>query len=291
MNIVQIQSGLGNQMFQYAFYLALKHHRPETKIDSSIFRYRPSHNGYELERVFDIHPEHATAAERDRMADVSKDWFSVLRRAIGWHRHTSGQLVREPDPAKGWCAQLLQAENSYLQGYWQSEKYFAEVKEQVRDAFRFRMPLPPEDESLAQAMKVANSVSIHVRRGDYLKERRKEDYDVCSDVYYRRAIAYMQEKVPNAVFYVFSDEPEGLHKELFPKGTIFVSGHSGEKAYIDLQLMSRCRHHIIANSSFSWWGAWLGQQEETITVAPKIWFRHRQRPDIVPTNWIAINVE
>ena len=291
MNIVQIQSGLGNQMFQYAFYLALKHHRPDTKIDASIFRHRPSHNGYELERVFAIQPEHASAVERDQLADVSKDFRSTLRRALGWKRPTTGQLIVEPDPAKGWCPEILHTENSYLQGYWQSEKYFAEVKEQVRQVFQFRLPLPSEDETLAQAMKSANSVSIHVRRGDYMKKRRIDDYNVCSDGYYRRAITYIQQHVPDAIFYVFSDEPETLQKDLFPEGTVFVSGHKGDKAYIDMQLMSLCRHHIIANSSFSWWGAWLGQKEDTITTAPDIWFRHRPRPDILPKEWIPIHVD
>lgn len=291
MNIVQIQSGLGNQMFQYAFYVALKHHQPDTKIDASIYRYRPSHNGYELERIFAIHPEHATITECNQLADVRKDLFSEIRRALGWGKRTTGQLVIEPDPAQGWCPKLLHADNCYLQGYWQSEKYFAEVKEQVRQDFQFCLPLSPEDEQWAKQIQNSNSVSVHIRRGDYLKKRRVEDYNVCSVSYYRSAVKTIQAQVEHPVFYVFSDEPEwGKAQEIFPEGTIFVSGHTGEKAYIDMQLMSLCRHHIIANSSFSWWGAWLGQQEETITIAPDTWFRNRPRPDIIPQEWTTIDV-
>lgn len=292
MNIVQIRAGLGNQMFQYAFYLALKHHRPDTKIDASIYRYRPSHNGYELERIFAIHPEHATIAERNQMVDIGKDLFSEIRRALGWKKRTTGQLVIEPDPAQGWCPELLHADNCYLQGYWQSEKYFAEVKEQVRQDFQFCLPLSPEDEQWAKQIQNSNSVSVHIRRGDYLKKRRVEDYNVCSVSYYRSAVKKIQAQVEHPVFYVFSDEPEwGKAQEIFPEGTIFVCGHTGEKAYIDMQLMSLCRHHIIANSSFSWWGAWLGQQEEAITIAPDTWFKHHMRPDIFPTAWNTIDID
>ena len=292
MNIVQIHSGLGNQMFQYAFYLALKHHQPDTKIDASVYRHRPSHNGYELERIFAIHPTHATIDERNRMADVGKDWFSVFRRAIGWKRNTNGHLVIEPNPSHGWCPEALQSENSYLQGYWQTEKYFANVAEQVRNDFTFRRTLGAEDSALAQEIASVNSISVHIRRGDYIKERRRADYEVCTAVYYRRAIEYIQAHVESPIFYVFSDDPTwGKEQNIFPADTIFVSGHEGEDAYIDMQLMSLCRHHVIANSSFSWWGAWLGQHEETITLAPSTWFRYRERPDIIPNNWIKIDAE
>ena len=292
MNIVQIHSGLGNQMFQYAFYLALKHHQPDTKIDASIYRHRPSHNGYELERIFAIQPEHATIEERNRMADVGKDWFSVLRHTIGWKRKTYGQLVTEPNPSHGWRPDLLHSDNCYLQGYWQTEKYFAEVANQVRNDFIFRHPLKAADKVLAQQITKDNSISVHIRRGDYIKERRRADYEVCTANYYCRAVEYIQQHIYSPVFYVFSDDPTwGQEQNIFPEGTIFVSGHDAETAYIDMQLMSLCRHHIIANSSFSWWGAWLGQHEDTITLAPNTWFRYRERPDIIPDNWIKVDAE
>lgn len=279
-------------MFQYAFYVALKQQRPETKIDTSVFHHRPSHNGYELERLFDIHPEHATLSERNTLADVGKEWYAVLRRALGIKRSTIGQLVTEPDPADGWHPELLQSENAYLYGYWQTEKYFSAVADQIRNDFQFRLPLSTEDEALAQEVSACNSVSVHVRRGDYLKERRKADYYVCSNAYYRRAVECIQNHVSNPVFYVFSDEPEwSKGQALFPEGTRYISGHSGQKAYIDMQLMSLCTHHIIANSSFSWWGAWLGQHEGTLVLAPKPWFRFRARPDIKPSQWITIHAE
>lgn len=292
MNIVQIRGGLGNQMFQYAFYRALKQNKPETKLDSSIYRYRPSHTGYELERLFDIHPEHATIAERNQMADVGKDWLSAIRRVIGWKRHTTGQLTDEPDPSQGWRPELLEAENCYLRGYWQTEKYFQPIADMIRRDFRFRIPLPAAEQKMADEMGSANSVSVHIRRGDYLKERRRADYEVCTEKYYRRAVAYIQQHVEHPVFYVFSDEPAwGQEQQIFPPDTVFVSGHTKKNAYLDMQLMSLCRHHIIANSSFSWWGAWLGQGSDTITVAPDKWFHFHPRPDVLPSQWIPINAD
>jgi len=292
MNIVKIHSGLGNQMFQYAFYLAMRHHHPDTKIDTSVYANRPSHNGYELERVFAIHPNHATLAERDRLADVGKDWFSELRRAIGWKRRTTGQLVTEPDPSSGWSADIWQVTDSYLQGYWQSERYFADITDEVREAFTFRLPLPKQAEPWAQSIQSSrDSVSVHVRRGDYLKPRRRDDFEVCTENYYRRAVRLAQERLQDPVFYVFSDESRWVSEQKwFPEGTVYVSGNNGEQAYVDMQLMSICRHHIIANSSFSWWAAWLGQYEDTVTFAPAVWFHHHPRPDILPNQWIPVDV-
>ena len=292
MNIVKIHSGLGNQMFQYAFYLALRHHRPETKIDTSVYRYRPSHNGYELDRVFGVQADYASIRERNQLADVGKEWYAVLRRAFGWIHSTNGQVVHEPDPAQGWQPDILNLENSYFDGYWQTERYWSELKEEVRTAFTFKLPLPKEAQITAHQITTdPNSVSVHIRRGDYLKARRIDDYAVCNADYYRKAVNYMQTQITSPHFYVFSDEPEwGRTQGLFPEDTVFISGHTGEQAWIDMQLMSLCRHHIIANSSFSWWGAWLGQQPETIVVAPNPWFHHRSRPDILPAQWKTIEV-
>lgn len=292
MNIVQIHSGLGNQMFQYAFFLALRKQQQETKIDTSIYAHRPSHNGYELERIFNIHPPHATNEERNKLADVSKDIWSVIRRKIGIHRYTNGTLFVEPDPANGWTEEALKQDNCYMQGYWQSERYFMEIAEEVKQAFTFPS-LPKEIQSLANDItKNPNSVSVHIRRGDYLKTRRVDDYSVCSRTYYQKSLAYIQAQIAEPTYYVFSDEPEwGKKQGLFPANTIYVDGHIGQQAYLDMQLMSLCRHHIIANSSFSWWGAWLGQYDRSITIAPKKWFRYRLRPDIIPSNWNRIDVE
>lgn len=294
MNIVCIQSGLGNQMFQYAFFRALQQHRGDAYMDISQYAYRPSHNGYELEKLFYIQPQYATAEQRNQLVDVSKDFFSVCRRALGFTHTGTGHLREEPqgtivryDPT------VWEENNCYFRGYWQSPKYFAAIEHLLREEFRFRLPLTSEaDLHTLQLIEQTHSVSVHIRRGDYLKKRRKEDYEVCTPTYYQRAIKQMQKQAGNVRFFIFSDEIEWAEANIpFPADTVFVKGHSGEDAWKDMLLMSRCRHHIIANSSFSWWGAWLNPDPQKIVLAPDCWFRYRQRPDILPDTWQTIATE
>lgn len=291
MNIVQISAGLGNQMFQYALYLAMKHVEPCTKIDISIYQHRAAHNGYELERVFDIHPDIATLQERNHLADVGKDIWSEIRRK--WLRHPLpciGTLYRE----KSGCYQpeVFSMRNTYFAGWWQSERYFLSIADEVRQSFRFIHPLLPIHQQLADTISDSSSVSIHIRRGDYMKKRRIADVgSVCSRSYYRNAIAYINQYVPNARYFVFSDNPEEAKVFLELPEAIYISGNTGKNAYLDMQLMSMCRHHIIANSSFSWWGAWLDPRPNKMVIAPATWFRNEQKNDILPPNWIPIPVE
>ena len=294
MNIVCIQSGLGNQLFQYAFYRSLCQRQPDTYMDISQYAYRPSHNGYELERLFDISAGYATTAMREELVDISKDFFSTLRRGLGIVRHTTGHLREEPqgelvrfDPS------VWEEDNCYFKGYWQSEKYFCDIEDMLRKELRFRQPLTrKEDLLLWEQTGRTESVSVHIRRGDYLKKRRRDDYDVCTPLYYQRAVEYILNTLDNPVFYIFSDEIEWVRQNMpFPSSAVFVEGHSGNDAWQDMFLMSHCKHHIIANSSFSWWGAWLNPEKDKMVLAPDRWFRHRRRPDILPACWKTIETE
>jgi len=289
MNIVQIHSGLGNQMFQYAFLLALRHRNPDSKADTSVYRYRPSHNGYELNHVFGINETLATPQECHRLADVSKAFWPDLRRKLGFVQQREGTVINEPNPAEGCQPELLEKDNCYFIGYWQSERYFADITDEVRRAFTFHLPLTISADAKRTQITSCNSVSIHIRRTDYLKPRRIKDYNVCTPDYYQRAIAYMQSYVPGCRFFVFSDDYNWVKANMeFPLGTVFVDGNTGQNAWQDMYLMSLCRHNIIANSSFSWWAAWLNNNPDKIVIAPSQWFRNRPRPDIVPEQWIRL---
>ena len=289
MNIVQIHSGLGNQMFQYAFLLALRERHPDTKADISYYRHRHSHNGFELDRVFGIQETYATPQECHRLADVSKAFWPDLRRKLGFVQQREGTVINEPDPANGISLDVLDNDNGYFIGYWQSERYFADIADKVRNAFTFRLPLTISADAKRTQITSCNSVSIHIRRTDYLKSRRIDDYNVCTADYYERAIAYMQARVPGCRFFIFSDDYDWVKSNMeFPVGTVFVHGFTGLNAWQDLYLMSLCRHNIIANSSFSWWAAWLNNNPDKIVIAPTQWFRHRPRPDIVPEQWIRL---
>lgn len=293
MNIIRITSGLGNQMFQYAFFCALREISSDTKMDISEFKHRKHHYGYELEKIFNIVPVYATRKEVETLADVSKDFFSDFRRKfLNIHLKTSGMLITEGEIGAGFHSELLHRQNTYFQGYWQTEKYFNTIKEIIKGNFTFKIELDAENRQLANQISTCNSVSIHIRRGDYMKSRRfHQTGSVCSPAYYRRAIDYIQSHTKDAFFFFFSDDIDWVKANLEFPNACYVENNKGKDSYMDMQLMSLCKHNIIANSSFSWWGAWLNSYSEKIVIAPDIWFRNVDMPDIIPDDWIRIAVD
>jgi len=293
MNIVRITSGLGNQIFQYAFYCALKNNIPDTKMDISEFRYRKHHYGYELEKVFNIRPDYASKKECNKLADVSKDWLSEVRRKyFNIKLKTSGILVKEEILETQFHPDLLTIDNGYFLGFWQTEKYFAAVEQQLRNELTFKQPVDEENKKIIDEIVTCDAVSIHIRRGDYIKKRRLETVgSVCSLNYYQLSINYIRSKVKQPRFFIFSDDINWVKENLKIDNAYFVDINTGQNSFKDMQLMSLCKHNIIANSSFSWWGAWLNGYAEKIVIAPDIWFRDVPMQDIVPEKWIKISVD
>jgi hypothetical protein len=152
--------------------------------------------------------------------------------------------------------------------------------------------LSGESEMLSVKIKNEESVSIHVRRGDYISiPKNNELYETCSESYYSEAMNLVKAKFPNAVFYVFSDEPEWFRKNVKVNvPLVYVTHNVGEKSYEDLILMSQCKHNIIANSSFSWWGAWLNDNKNKVVIAPQKWFKDKSKDtkDLIPQKWIQL---
>ena len=293
MNIVRITSGLGNQMFQYAFHRALKANWPETKIDVSEFRHRRHHNGYELEQVFDIAPDHASGAECDSLADVSKDLLSEFRRRIlHVQLNCTGTLIRESELGARFHPEILTMRNGYFQGFWQTERYFLPVARSLRTAFTFRQPMDAGNIRIAEEIGSCDAVSIHVRRGDYVKKRRLETIgSVCSPRYYRDAIEQIRARVAQPRFFVFSDDPAWVRENLKVDDALHVDINAGGASFRDMQLMSLCKHNIIANSSFSWWGAWLNANPGRLVLAPDVWIRGASMPDVVPEGWLRVETD
>ncbi|WP_375174328.1 alpha-1,2-fucosyltransferase [Pseudooceanicola sp.] len=179
-------------------------------------------------------------------------------------------------------------DDSYLHGYWQSEKYFGRHADQIRSDF----DLPPatgRNAELAAQIGEGLSVSLHVRRGDYVA---LSTHGVCDQAYYDAALAALLPRLEaEPVIYVFSDEPDWARDHLVLPGQREVIDHNGEGAdYEDMRLMSLCNHNIIANSSFSWWGAWLNADPGKIVVGPKDWFANPKlrNPDILPESWLTV---
>ena len=180
-------------------------------------------------------------------------------------------------------------EDAYLCGYWQSEKYFKDIREVILKEFTFPIQAVKSNVKLTDQMKLENSVSIHVRRSDYLTEQNLKVYgNICTEKYYSNAINYIEGIIDNPHYYVFTDDLQWAKEYFKGDNYTIVSENRGKDSYIDMYLMSQCKHNIIANSSFSWWGAWLNQNPDKKVLAPKKWFHNHEKEEIVCEDWIRI---
>ena len=180
----------------------------------------------------------------------------------------------------------------YMDGYWQSELYFADAAEALRRELSPREPLDDVNAEMAQSIRQCTAVSLHVRRGDYVTNAHTNAYHgVCSLDYYRRAIDHIRGQISDAHLFVFSDDADWTRENLKTDlPTTYVSANPPDRGFRDIQLMSLCRHHIISNSSFSWWGAWLNPNPGKIVVAPSQWFAAggNDTSDLVPGSWVRL---
>ncbi len=180
---------------------------------------------------------------------------------------------------------------AYLVGYWQTEKYFAWNRERILQDITLLAPLAASNATL-NLIQACNSVALHIRRGDYVTNTSAAEYHgLCDLAYYRSAIEQLKKNVADMQVFVFSDDLDWARDNLqLDVPTHFVSGNSADKGYLDLELISQCQHHIVANSSFSWWGAWRAQSPSQHVYAPKHWFRdgRTNTADVIPSQWHAI---
>ncbi len=187
---------------------------------------------------------------------------------------------------------LAAPDNVYLDGYWQSEKYFRDIEDVIRKEFTVRYPLAGKNLEICSMIRSSNSIFLHVRRGDYVSSRRTNEYHgVCGMGYYNTAVEAISKRIHNPHFFIFSDEPDWAEKNLtIPFKTTYVSHNGVSGGHEDMRLMTMCRHGIIANSSFSWWGAWLSSTPEKIIIAPGRWFAQDgiDTRDLIPESWIRI---
>lgn len=290
MIVVKIEGGLANRMFQYAFFLSLRKKRDDVFLDEKTFKPFMEFDKFSLRNTFPSidFPE----------CDLTE--FKIETRQ-GKFNHLIRNVVEKFSKKYffqkefRFYPELLSTlpKNIYLRGYWQSEKYFVDVKDEVRNAFTFDPFTESKNITAAAQMSKENSVSIHIRKGkDYLQKRMT--YGTCPLSYYIDAINYIKHNVDNPSFYVFTDNPQWVNEKLNFINYTLVDWNpvSGEKNYRDIQLMSCCKHNIIANSSFSWWGAWLNKNEDKIVIGPKTWFNPdgdiKIFGDIICDNWIAM---
>jgi hypothetical protein len=293
MIIVRLWGGLGNQMFQYAAARRLAHaNRTELLLDAAWFGNAAAGDTarrYELS-IFAIAERFAAPSQVRALRgyDIQR-WPRLakrLLRAYGYRERESWARERHYhfDPAV-----LRLGDGVYLDGYWQSERYFQDAADLIRTEFAFRPSPAPDNAALLEVIAGCEAVSLHVRRGDYVANARTAHYHgVCGLDYYARCVDAIAGLVASPHFFVFSDDPAWVRDNLkLPFPATHVTHNGPERAYEDLRLMSACRHNIIANSSFSWWGAWLNDTPVKIVIAPKQWFRDDSvdTADLIPERW------
>jgi len=287
MIIVAFMGGLGNQMFQYALFKKFQLLGKDVKGDISFYDKNNAHNGFEIERVFNLKIPRASQEEINRLKDTS-NFLRKYRRffRIFWKSTDIEQINFD------FCESILLLDNAYLNGYWQSEKYFKDISKQVRKDFTFRNT-DLTDKKILKKIKNTNSISIHIRRGDYESDPNTKKLlgGICTIDYYNQAINLIQSRINKPVFFIFSDDLNWAKENLrLSSKHFFIDINRGENSYKDMFLMSYCKHNIIANSSFSWWGAWLNKNQNKLVIAPAKWSNNKRldSKDIVPESWIRI---
>lgn len=273
--VVQLSGGLGNQMFQYALYMQLKASGKNVKIDD-ITEYKGRNARPIRLSVFGAKYPTPTETEMKCLTDSYLDIVSKIRRKLTG-RKTAEYMEHS---SQRFDEKVLEMDRAYLVGWWQSEKYFKNIKEKVIDAFTFRqMQLSEEMQRYKEAMENTNSVSVHIRRGDYLLV--DEVYGgICTEEYYEKAMKKMEEEVPDCHFFVFTNDVPWVKEHMSGANVTVVEGNDEDNGYIDMYLMTCCKHYILANSSFSWWGCYLNTSRDKKVIAPKKWANGRECPDV-----------
>lgn len=291
MIIVRLIGGLGNQLFQYAAARRLAHvNKVQLKVDISGFETYTLHK-YSLQH-YNIQAETANAEEvalfnRElKRSKISRFFFDNI---VG--EDSPFQLLKEAHFHLD--SRLLSAGgNVLLDGYWQSEKYFTDIAGLIRAEFTVKTESDSVNRAAAEEIDANNSVSLHIRRADYVTNSATNSiHGVCSDAYYRKAVETIAGHIRNPHFYIFSDDPDWVAANFkLDYAMSIVSHNNADKNYEDLRLMSLCKGNIIANSSFSWWGAWLNPDRHKVVIAPGRWFNSDgiDTSDLIPPGWLCL---
>lgn len=292
--VIKLMGGLGNQMFQYATGRALAdHHHVALKLDITGYAEDPLRK-YELS-LMNIRAEIATPKELRTVGtrSVTKLFWTPFVKNIFSKKRFNNRSLYFKEKSFMFDPEIRNLKPPiYLEGYWQSERYFSNIFSALQSDFSLKISLDKLNQVILNKIISSNAVSLHVRRGDYVSNPTTAQYHgVCPMDYYREAIDYMAKNTVNPHFFVFSDDMPWVTDNLridHPRTLVQVNGE--DRGAFDMVLMKSCRHHIIANSSFSWWGAWLNPNKEKIVVAPKRWFNQANidTHDLLPEKWVTL---
>lgn len=288
MIIVRLKGGLGNQMFQYVagLRMATLYQEPlsldvtgyedggQAKFDT-LRKYRLG--AFKLSAT--------VATNEDAMK--ARNPFGIISKVIrAYNQKILKRFYTDYEP------DFFTKRHAYIEGFFQSEKNFGDVQDAIREEFQLKKEFEGEEYLRAKSkIDPKRGISVHIRRGDYANDKVTNSYfGTCSIDYYKEAIEYMSSKVESPLFYFFSDDIDWVKKEFGKNDNYIFMSNGGLQDYEELILMSCCSHNIIANSSFSWWGAWLNRNQEKIVIAPKKWLNVSadRQPKVVPDSWITM---
>lgn len=265
MIVIRFQGGLGNQLFQYALYKEFEFLGKKVAADLQWFRENPEKRKYELQDVFGIN-----VCEADRKIefmnsrDIKGEAYRIFQKYVRGFRRLEEKKIHGVE-------HVLKLNNGYLDGYWQNTVYFKDVINTLAKELCFCGLYNAKEIEMLNWILDCNSVSVHIRLGDYLADENYNFYsNICTYEYYRGAIDFLKGIISKPIFFVFSDDIAGARKYLGDEDN-FIYVDVSKEAFRDMRLMSCCKHNIIANSTFSWWAAFLNKNDKKIIVAPEKW--------------------
>jgi hypothetical protein len=285
MIVIKLQGGLGNQMFQYAAGLSITHKlKTDLKMDLSWFdniKQAESTRFYELDN-FGLKQDFISPNQYYFVDDpIKKRLLSIGKGRLTYYKEPHFQYDNNFKKIKN---------DTYSEGYFQTEEYFKNIRPEVLKSFSIKNKPSVKSKEIINLAHKNESVSLHVRRGDYVTNQNASKFHcLIGEEYYKKAISIMNKKIKNPKYFIFSDEIDWVKKNLnLPKESIFVTHN--KSGIEDMRIMIECKYNIIANSSFSWWGAWLGKNKDKKVIAPKMWFLDNKidTSDIIPRRWQKI---
>lgn len=279
MLIVRAMGGLGNQLQQYALYRKLEHIGKDVRLDTSWFCNESLQEDMSARRELELNYlnplPYKTASEGEIRSVLGRLWEEPEKVTAKVKRKLfpfANPFFEESDI---YHEQIFDMKYKYLVGYWACEKYYADIMDVIRKDISFPQSsdsaLQDKNNAVIRQMQELQSVSVHIRRGDYLDDVNRSLFGgICTEVYYRKAIEYMREKLPEAVFFLFSDDIPYVKEHYRGVDFRIIDWNQGKNSYYDMMLMSRCKHNICANSTFSFWGARLNPHDDKIMIRPSI---------------------
>lgn len=271
-------------MFQYALALKMQNLGIQVKIDVTKYADHHAHNDFELDRVFGINGSFAELSEIRSLGYVKANHWTEFLKKTPFRKKTVYN-----HESYTFDEQVLKLNGYYVEGYWQSERYFSDIRGKILETYQFPK-FSDGQQACADRIRKTCSVGVHIRRGDYLEYSYLQN--ICTLEYYRKAMEYMRRHSREKVeFYIFTNDFSWAEAHFTGEDCHFVKGNTGMESFRDMQLMSICHHNIVANSSFSWWAAWLNRNPRKIVVAPDRWINGplEESKDVIPGDWVRIS--